>query len=51
MLGQFPIIDELVREQQRELNKNLRRVEDDIIAENAPGRRQPLDYLLKLLKR
>jgi hypothetical protein len=51
MLGQFPMIDAMVREQERELNKTMRRIEEDIIAENAPGRRQPLDYLMKLLKR
>ena len=51
MLGQFPMINDLVREQEREMRKNLRRVEEDIFADNMPEKRQPLARLMKLIKR
>lgn len=51
MLGQFPMVDNIVREQQRELSNSLRRVEEDFIPDNSPDRKFSVERLLKLIKR
>lgn len=51
MLGQFPMVENMVHEQQQEMNKNLRRVEEYNVADSTSEKRMTLDRLLKLVKR